>query len=256
MALVVALGVYYLPPYLVKVAIILLAGIGSYECARMLLPKHPSSSVALSSFLGAALTAIMVFWPHNFSVLTVAIPVILMVTLVFYLFRQPTLDLAVTQICRTLFTVLYVGMMLSFLGFLLDLPQGWAWLLLVLATTFAADTGAFFAGRYLGRHKLAPRVSPAKTLEGLFGGLTLSIAVAFFFKYTIFKSISVGDCIWVGGISGLIGPLGDLAESMIKRSVGVKDSSQLIPGHGGLLDRVDALLFTSPVVYWYAVHIR
>jgi len=256
MALVVAFGVIYLPAYLIKIAIILLAGIGCYECAQMLLPKHPSSSVFLATVLGALLTVAMVFHFSQVPVLTLVLPLVIMVTLVFYLFRGPTLDLVVTQISRSLFTVLYVGFLFSFLGYLLDLEMGWAWLLLVLASTFAADTGAFFAGRYLGRHRLAPRVSPAKTLEGLFGGLILSTATAFIFKYWFFNDLSVLDCFGVGAIAGLIGPMGDLAESMIKRSVGVKDSSHLIPGHGGLLDRVDALLFTSPVVYWYATHLR
>lgn len=256
MALVVAFGVIYLPAYLVKVAISILAGIASWECATMLLPKHPSSSVALATLLGTLLTVAMIFLPPSFPVLSFILPLMVLIVLVFYLLRQPTLDLVVTQTSRTLFTLLYVGLLFAFLGYLLDLPRGWAWLLLVLAATFAADTGAFFAGKYLGRHRLAPRVSPAKTLEGLGGGLILSTAVAFFFKLLFFKDLTIVDCVGVGAVCGLVGPLGDLVESMLKRSVGVKDASNLIPGHGGLLDRVDALLFTSPVVYWYAAHLR
>jgi phosphatidate cytidylyltransferase len=146
--------------------------------------------------------------------------------------------------------------MFSFLGLIRDLPVGAAWLFIVLATTFGADTGAYFFGHLLGKHKLAPRVSPSKTVEGLVGGLIFSIALAFGFKYLIINNFSIRDCLWVGGIAGLVGPIGDLCESLIKRSVGVKDSGDLIPGHGGILDRVDALLFTAPVVYYYAAYIR
>src|SRR5262249_21990695 len=122
--------------------------------------------------------------------------------------------------------------------------------------TFGADTGAYITGRLIGRHKLAPHISPGKTVEGVFGGILLSILWAFGCRYIISKDILVKDCWWVGLSVGLVGPLGDLAESLLKRSVGVKDSGHLIPGHGGLLDRIDALLFTSPIVYYYAAYLR
>jgi phosphatidate cytidylyltransferase len=172
------------------------------------------------------------------------------------LLRRPSLETALAQITGSLFTVFYVGLLLSFLGLIREFPQGWQWLLMVLAATFAADTGAYFGGRYFGRIKLAPRVSPGKTVEGVFGGLLLALAATFFFKAVIFKQMTARDGYWVAGIAGLVGPLGDLAESLLKRAVGVKDSSNLLPGHGGFLDRVDALLFTGPAVYWYLQFIR
>lgn len=248
--------IVYLPTFYLQLVITVLAAMVCRECARMILPQEPPSATWFPTLTGTALTALILFGPRDFSLMTLWVPILMLVILGFYLFFHISLELAIHQISRTVLITFYIGLLFSFIGLIVDLPNGWAWLLLLAGTTFAADTGAFFSGHQFGKHKLFPRVSPGKTIEGLLGGLLLSIAVAFFFKYVIFKKLSVADCFWVGGLTGIIGPFGDLTESLIKRSVGVKDSGQLIPGHGGLLDRVDALLFTSPVVYWYATYIR
>lgn len=255
MGLLVAFGVIYFPHWVVKLVISGLVGIASFECARMVLPKHHSSSAVWATVLSVAFSIVIQFSPNQTDWLLVSLPALVILTFTYYMFRPSALDLVLGQVSATLFTIFYVGLLMSYLGLILDL-EGWPWLLLVLGATFGGDTGAYFAGRYLGKHRLAPRLSPKKTLEGLLGGFLVCIGVGFLFKYLIFKGLTLADVFWIGGITGLIGPLGDLAESMIKRSVGVKDASQLIPGHGGLLDRVDALLFTSPVVYWYASYLR
>ncbi len=255
MAILVVLGILYLPVAAVKMVIAGIAAVVIHEFARMALPRHPSSSPALAIVLGTGLTVALMFKPQ-FATLMVALPTVLMITFLFYLFKRHSLELVLNQVATTILCVLYAGMMLAFLGLLLDLPTGSDWLLIVLATTFGADTGAYLVGHLIGRRKLAPRVSPGKTVEGLVGGLLVSVGVALFCKFLFFKALLVRDCIWVGGVVGLIGPLGDLSESLVKRSVGVKDSGDLIPGHGGLLDRVDALLFTSPVVYYYAAYMK
>ncbi len=114
-----------------------------------------------------------------------------------------------------------------------------------------ADTGAYFTGHLIGKHKLAPLVSPGKTVEGFIGGIVASILAAFFCKFIFWREFAFVPCLILGTLIGIVGPIGDLSESLIKRSVNVKDSGQFIPGHGGLLDRVDALLFTAPTVYYY-----
>lgn len=256
LAAVVVLGIFFFPAYLLNAIIALLAATAAYECSRMIMPREPSSSLFFPALLSGGLAAYIMFGPQNFSMVLWVLPAVLMVTLVFYLVKRSPLDLVLPQIARTVFTILYVGLLFSFLGLLRNLPEGQAWLILVLSTTFAADTGAYFSGRYLGRHKLAPRVSPGKTVEGYFGGLLVSVAMAFLVEYIIFNYFSIWDCLAVGALVGLLGPLGDLAESLLKRGVGAKDSGRLIPGHGGVLDRVDALLFTGPLVYWYAAFVH
>jgi hypothetical protein len=131
-----------------------------------------------------------------------------------------------------------------------------AWVLLAIALTFSNDTGAYFAGHAFGRHKLLPRVSPSKTWEGFFGGMLASIGTAFVVRALGASQLSTLDCLALGVVVSILGPLGDLAESLLKRSMGVKDSGRLIPGHGGLLDRIDALIFTAPWAYFYASRVK
>jgi phosphatidate cytidylyltransferase len=125
-----------------------------------------------------------------------------------------------------------------------------------ITTTFANDTGAYFAGRSLGRHKLYPTISPSKTVEGAVGGLAGGLAPLLVLHAFLPLRLTVTDCLLVAVPASIVGPIGDLVESMIKRSAGVKDSGRLLPGHGGLLDRIDALLFVGAWVYVYVIHIR
>ncbi len=133
---------------------------------------------------------------------------------------------------------------------------GFPWVILAFVVTWANDTLAFFAGRLLGRHKLFPRISPKKTWEGFVGGAVGSIGGAFVVRALLLPWLPLGAC-WAVGLGGaLLAPVGDLVESMLKRSAGVKDSGRILPGHGGLLDRIDALLFVGPWVYAVAMALR
>jgi len=129
-------------------------------------------------------------------------------------------------------------------------PGRW-WLFLLLGSLWVGDTAAMFFGKSFGRHKLAPTVSPNKTVEGFIGGFIGVIVVAMVFKIFWLKEIAAYHFIIISLLIGLFGQLGDLVESLWKRSLGIKDSSALIPGHGGVLDRFDSLLFSAPVVYLY-----
>ena len=132
----------------------------------------------------------------------------------------------------------------------LGIESGAAWVILVLAVTFLQDTAAYFVGRGLGRHKLAPVLSPKKTVEGAIGGLLGAVAASLICIPLLGLPLSVGAGVVIGIIGGIAGPLGDLAESLIKRQVGLKDIGKIIPGHGGVLDRADSLLFTAPALYY------
>jgi phosphatidate cytidylyltransferase len=136
-----------------------------------------------------------------------------------------------------------------------NLPDGAWWLAAALTITWANDSAAYFAGRLFGKHKLYPEVSPNKTWEGFAGGMLGSIG-GLFVERSLFSGITVADCIVMGIMGGVLGPAGDLCESMLKRAYGVKDSGKIIPGHGGMLDRVDALLFNAPMVLIYVQFAR
>jgi phosphatidate cytidylyltransferase len=125
-------------------------------------------------------------------------------------------------------------------------------LLMFFAMVIFADTGAYYTGRLVGRHKLAPRVSPGKTIEGVVGGLVAAIAAGPLARITFFHEIPIVHAMVLGALIGVIGPIGDLAESMLKRGADVKDSGTLLPGHGGMLDRVDSILFCAPLLYYYS----
>jgi phosphatidate cytidylyltransferase len=151
---------------------------------------------------------------------------------------------------------LYGGLGLGPIAALRVGPSGLQWVISALVITWANDTCAYFAGRLLGRHKLHPAVSPNKTWEGFAGGAVGSVGGMFIARWVAFPALTFADCLALGLLGAVLGPLGDLCESMLKRAHGVKDSGTLIPGHGGLLDRVDALLFNAPAVYLYVVLVR
>lgn len=152
--------------------------------------------------------------------------------------------------------MLYGAFGMTALAELRGRPDGVKWLIVAMTITWANDTLAYFAGRFLGRHKLYPEVSPNKTWEGFFGGLVGSILGLFVYRFFWTTPLTVLDCLLVGLAGAILGPLGDLCESMIKRAYGVKDSGKIIPGHGGLLDRIDALLFNAPMVFLYVHFVR
>lgn len=153
---------------------------------------------------------------------------------------------------------MYTGLPLSFLARVREVDhgdladEGRLWCYLPIILTFGNDTFAYFCGRLLGRHKLAPAISPGKTWEGFLGAMVLTVGAAFLWRATFMPGLTPFDCLGLGlGIS-VLGPMGDLTESVWKRSRDIKDSGKMLPGHGGLLDRIDALMFTSPFIYFWA----
>lgn len=139
----------------------------------------------------------------------------------------------------------------SFLCLLLlhGLPQGPAWAMVVIGAVWAGDTAAFYGGRHFGGRKMAPLLSPKKTWSGAVSGLAGSVAAAVTLAVLLGVSSGVGEAAVIGALVGMIGQVGDLQQSLWKRAKGVKDSGRLIPGHGGLLDRIDSLLLGFPMGY-------
>ena len=146
----------------------------------------------------------------------------------------------------------YVGMLGgSLIRLHNDFPEGYKLVFFLLLVVWLGDSGAYYVGKQFGKHKLSPRISPKKTIEGLAGGITASIVTAIVIHYTFFPKFPLLHAIIAGVILSFAGVIGDLAESMWKRSAAVKDSGTLIPGHGGFLDRFDSILFTAPILYCY-----
>jgi len=156
--------------------------------------------------------------------------------------------------------LLYVGWLLGYLVALRGLENGMNWTFFALFTIFASDTSAFFIGRAFGKHPLAPNISPRKTWEGAFGGVLGAMLLSLFFLLNTPLSLNQyfewWQIILVGTGISVIGQAGDLIESLFKRNTGVKDSSNLFPGHGGALDRIDSIAFAGVLVYYIAIFIN
>jgi phosphatidate cytidylyltransferase len=247
--LLVAL-VLWAPPLAFGAFTVLVSVIGMRELVHMLLPDARLALRLWLVVLAGAFTVGLSAFPALGLPLAMAG---LILTAIGVLLDPGDLPRAAGRLGVAVFGVFYVGGLTALLGLLhRQSPDGPRWFLVVLTTTFANDTGAYFAGRSFGRHKLYPTVSPGKTVEGAVGGLLAALGALFVVRATFFPRLTAADCLLVAGPASVLGPLGDLVESLLKRSAGVKDSGRLLPGHGGLLDRMDALLFVGAWVYVYA----
>jgi len=168
--------------------------------------------------------------------------------------RKPLVSLAITVVgvvYPALVTYMYP---IRYHDYAIDARSGTLLLMLPIALTWATDTGAYFVGRSVGRHKLIPSVSPAKTIEGAVGGVAIAVLAAWLYVIFLLRPFAQLSMLPVGLtvfaiVVSCVAQIGDLAESLFKRDAGVKDSSRLLPGHGGILDRFDSLLFVLPVAY-------
>ncbi len=151
--------------------------------------------------------------------------------------------------------IIYIPLFLSYLVLLRNSEYGDKWILFLLILVFMGDTGAYYTGKLLGRHKLCPSISPGKTIEGAVGGLIASVIAGLVFKHFFLTQLPTGLSILFFVCIGIVGPAGDLFESVLKRTGGIKDSGTILPGHGGILDRIDALLFAAPVAYYFKTFI-
>lgn len=241
--------------------------LASAACAWELLGMWPDVR-ARDRALGTAVVALAVIAPavHGHAPLLVATlaPVVL---LVWCLGKPDDLPAAARRAMALLLALGYVGMLASCMTWVaVHTPApgavaapfafGPAALLSLFIIVFAGDTGAYFAGRFLGRHKLYPLVSPKKTIEGSVGGLLASVGGAALCSHLLIPQIPMADALVLGAGCGAVAQVGDLAESLFKRASGTKDSGNLLPGHGGMLDRLDGVLFAAPVfVAWLLLRV-
>ncbi|MBU1026316.1 MAG: phosphatidate cytidylyltransferase [Candidatus Margulisbacteria bacterium] len=173
-----------------------------------------------------------------------------LVTMVSTLFLKRPKD-AIVDIAVTLLGMIYIGWFFSYFLFIRALTERGAYLLFLMGTIWALDIVAYLFGKVFGKHKLFPSVSPKKSIEGAIAGFVVCLIAAGVFGY--YAGFHMTHSLILGAIIGVVAQISDLVESLIKRDAGAKDSSALLPGHGGMLDRMDSFILTAPVVYYYLV---
>ncbi|MDD2553327.1 MAG: phosphatidate cytidylyltransferase [Desulfotomaculaceae bacterium] len=232
-------------PFVLLIGLIIVLGLMEMNELLTKLGLKPSLWLALAG--GLIMTAGSFLYKDGYPgpTITIILFMYLIATVALYP-RFSLLDSA-----GTVMGTLYVGL-LNYFYLLRMMPDGWIWLIFTLTATWATDTAAYFVGKLFGRRRIAPALSPKKTLEGAVGGLAGSILVAAIFT-VIYPFLPVSKVLLLGLCLGVAALAGDLLESAFKRQAGVKDCSDLIPGHGGILDRIDSMLFTAPLVYYFVI---
>ena len=235
--------------------LVFILGIGTlafYEFSNMSLNKNNKRSLVIGTSSVAAVILNSYFHFAEFYALILII--ILLLTLA-ELFRNK--ESAINNLGSSLLGIFYLGF---FSSSILNIREyfpgdnyatGGYLIISILATIWICDSAAFFVGTAIGKHKLFPRVSPKKSWEGAIAGFIFSIAAMIAAKFIILDVLTLTDAIIIGLIVGVFGQVGDLIESLLKRDAGIKDSSQIIPGHGGIFDRFDSLIYTAPIIFLY-----
>jgi phosphatidate cytidylyltransferase len=238
----------YLPPLAFSGVVVLAGGLALFEFYRLCFSDRGHSWL-----IGIGLTgfAVLILGTHRSEIIVPTLLATLIGIISVPLLSRSPLEQSLRDGAMTLFGVLYLGLTLGALPMTRLLPQGEWLIFFLLLVTWASDTGAYYIGTLYGRHRLAPTISPKKTVEGLVGGLIGAIIVAYAARWWFLPELSGLDCLVLATLLTITGLWGDLTESAMKRSVGMKDSGGILPGHGGMLDRLDSLLFTAPAFYYY-----
>ncbi len=210
--------------------------------------KIISYAVSISLIVGACSGS----WEIEFLILSLN----LMALSIFVLFKFADNQEVFQLIAKQVLGIVYIPISLSLLIFTKELDQGNFWIIWLLVTVFSNDTGAFYGGKFFGKNALSPNISPNKTIEGSVGGIITSLILGFIFSVIFFKDFSLSFLMIPASLMlAIAGQIGDLFESAMKRASHIKDSGSILPGHGGMLDRIDGLLLAIPVLYVYLVFI-
>jgi phosphatidate cytidylyltransferase len=241
------------PPAVLPLMVLLATFFGLREFYTLALPHSSSVERILGIGLGLTFSALMAFgnagWMAPFVVfLLLCLSVLFMVT-------SQDLSSTILNLGVTLFGIVYIGFLLSHVSLIRNTTGGKGWALFLIATVWAGDISAYLGGSRFGKHKLYPKISPKKTVEGLIGAVIGSIVVALAFSQLFIPQLEKGLCVLIAIGLGILGQVGDFTESMLKRSAQVKDSGSLIPGHGGMLDRLDSFLFSAPFLYYLLLYL-
>jgi len=236
------------PPWAWPAFVLVAIAIGGYELMAMKVPS--SRGLRLWGSLTSVLFGYTIIFVNDAAALYGVVLIIILGSMAWSLLQDDPLHNASVRIGWLLGTPIYVGGTLSAVAMVRAFDPTGAWVLLTMVLAWGSDTSAYFVGRKYGKTKLAPRISPKKTLEGAAGGLAAAVVGAIIMSFFL-PGIGLLDAIALGVLGGAAGQAGDLMVSVLKRSSGVKDSGGILPGHGGILDRADALAFTGPATWAY-----
>jgi phosphatidate cytidylyltransferase len=233
--------------------IVAVAAVGLYEYFGMALPEHAADRL-VGMLAGVGVTAgVVVSRP---AVWGAAMALGVIGGFLLALLRAPDLDGGVHRLGLTLLGILYVGFFIAHAVPLREGTEGWQWVLFTVFVAMGSDSGGYFAGRGFGRHPLAPQVSPKKTVEGALGAIAGAMFIAGICRSVFFRTLGIGEALVLAATMSVLAQLGDLCESALKRAFGAKDSGWIIPGHGGILDRLDSIVFPVVFAYYYTAFAR
>lgn len=244
------LAVRYLPPIAFFLLIGIVASLAFVEFTKVTLPDSLSSR-SLAFWIGAMWFLLAALQWAELILPTIVLTVVVLALLLLFMFVPEQIKNLLPRPMAVLFGICYIGLCLGHLLLIRKLESGDLFIFFVIVVTWAADIGGYYIGASMGRRPIAPRLSPKKTVEGFAAGVFLSIILAVICHYWFLPFLPIYHCIIIGILLACVGLLGDLAESAFKRNAGIKDSGSLIPGHGGVLDRIDSLLLTAPAFYYY-----
>ncbi len=239
----------------------LLIILGMREFLNMMKSKGFRVNQEISMLLAVACGVLFFLCPVSIGKWTmIFVMIVLGSFLLHWLFSKPG-DSSLVDVGLSIFGVMYVGLLFSHQVLLRESPEffgkeeivGWYYILFPYFLVWISDTSAYFIGKFFGKHPLAPRTSPGKTIEGAVAGFIFSLCTAVAFYLILPEFLSLKDVLILGFLIAIICQVGDMIESRMKREIGVKDASSIIPGHGGILDRYDGILVSVPVVYYYLV---
>lgn len=230
--------------------VVAVAMLGLAEYLWLAFPQRMGERV-LGLLLGAVVVGAALSQPQPGLAIAAALSLLLAAGLIYVVLLRADFERGLPDFGLLVIGVLYTGFLLPHFYWLRQLPEGSQWVTFVIAVGMGGDSGGYFIGHAFGRHKLIPRVSPGKTVEGALGIIASSMIVGAAGKLVLLPDRGWGEMLGLAFVMAVIGQLGDLGESVMKRTFGAKESGWIFPGHGGVLDRIDSLLFPVALVYYY-----
>ncbi|MBV2169303.1 MAG: phosphatidate cytidylyltransferase [Bdellovibrio sp.] len=232
-----------------KVAIVFAVVVGTWELKALLFRDEKSGALKATFYALSLLVFAATVSSLSLGSLAYAIALIIMIiSVLLYSHKDGHLDRMMTFQSKAALGFFYMGLLPAFAFRILEQAHGISWFIFLLAAVFASDTLAYVLGVLLGKHKVMPSVSPKKTWEGSLGGILGSLSAGLVCWLFLFPESSLLPLLILAALSGFMGQFGDFFESLLKRVADVKDSGKIMPGHGGILDRIDGVLFASPVI--------
>jgi phosphatidate cytidylyltransferase len=257
MALIIVPPVIFLivmfPPLVLHLMVFLATFFGLREYYNLVLPNSKWIERAVGIGLGLILS--LIISRGEIKQISSFFVIVLLILSVLFMGTSKDLSSTISKMGMILFGILFIGFLLAYVSLIRNITNGRLWVLFLIVTVWAGDISALLSGAFFGRHKLYPKISPKKTFEGLGGAILGSIIVALAFVLLFIPHFKKGPCILLAAGIGIFGQLGDFTESMLKRSAQVKDSGSLIPGHGGMLDRLDSFLFSAPFLHYVLLYL-